>query len=104
MKRQTVGPVWGELDKQLPGVANWSYYLHLMRTIARWKDLFEDYNEKGNFLTKINLASIFPKRHRLGPQNGSRSLGPKKLLKIVNCAIIKETEKMKETVVGVQMG
>ena len=46
----------------------------------------------------------FPQKCRLGPQNGSRSLGPEKLLKIVNCAIIKETEKLKETVVGVQMG
>ena len=34
----------------------------------------------------------FPKKHRLGPQNGFGSLGPEKLLKIVNCAIIKETE------------
>jgi len=32
-----------------------------------------------------------PKKRRLGPQNGSGSLGPEKLLKIVNCAIIKET-------------
>jgi hypothetical protein len=46
----------------------------------------------------------FPKKRRLGPQNGSGSSGPEKLLKIVNCATIKETEKLKETVVGVQMG
>jgi len=46
----------------------------------------------------------FPKKRHLGPQNSSGSLGPEKLLKIVNCAIIKETEKLKETVVGVQMG
>jgi len=44
-------------------------------------------------------GGIFPKRHRLGPQNGSGSLEPEKLLKIVNCATIKETEKLKETVV-----
>jgi hypothetical protein len=25
------------------------------------------------------------KKHRLGPQNGPGSLGPEKLLKIVNC-------------------
>ena len=49
-------------------------------------------------------SSRFPKKCRLGPQNGSRSLGPEKLLKIVNCAIIKESEKLKVTVVGVQMG
>ena len=29
---------------------------------------------------------------------------PIKLLKIVNCATIKEIEKLKETVVGVQVG
>ena len=33
-----------------------------------------------------------PKKRRLGPQNGSGSLGPEKLLKIVSCATIKETE------------
>ena len=43
-----------------------------------------------------------PKKHRLGPQNGSGSLGPEKLRKIVNCATIKETRKLKETMVGVQ--
>jgi hypothetical protein len=26
-----------------------------------------------------------PKKHHLGPQNGSKSLGPEKLLKIVSC-------------------
>ena len=30
---------------------------------------------------------------RLGPQNGPGSSGPEKLLKIVSCATIKETEK-----------
>jgi len=53
---------------------------------------------------KKTLVVDFPKKCRLGPQNGSGSLRPEKLLKIVNCAIIKETEKLKETVVGVQMG
>ena len=33
-----------------------------------------------------------PKKHCLGPQNGFGSSGPEKLLKIVSCAIIKETE------------
>jgi hypothetical protein len=44
-----------------------------------------------------------PKKRRLGPQNGSRSSGPEKLLKIVNCVTIKETEKPKETMVWVQV-
>ena len=41
-----------------------------------------------------------PKKRRLGPQNGSGSSGPGKLLKIVNCA---ETEKLKETMVEPQV-
>ena len=55
-------------------------------------------------LDKKMLAVDFQKKHRLGPQNGFGSLGPKKLLKIVNCATIKETEKLKDIVFGVQMG
>ena len=43
------------------------------------------------------------KKCHLGPQNSSRSSGPKELLKIVNCATIKETKKLKETMVGVQV-
>jgi hypothetical protein len=44
-----------------------------------------------------------PKKCRLGPQNNSGSSRPEELLKIVNCAIIKETEKMKETMVWFQV-
>ena len=44
-----------------------------------------------------------PEKRRLGPQNGSRSPGSEKMLKIVNCAIFKETEKLKETMVGPQV-
>ena len=50
-----------------------------------------------------NVAPDFHKKHRLGPQNGSRSLRPKKLPKIVNCATNKETKKLKDTMVGVQV-
>jgi len=52
MKRQIVGPVWGELDSQLPGVANWSYYLRLTRMIAHWKDISEEYHGKYDFYQK----------------------------------------------------
>ena len=38
----------------------------------------------------IHVAPFFPKKRRLRPQNGSESLGPEKLLKVVNYA---ETEK-----------
>ena len=41
-----------------------------------------------------------PKKRRLGPQNGSKNSGPKKLLKVVSCV---KTEKLKETMVGPQV-
>lgn len=46
---------------------------------------------------------ILLKECRLGPQNGSGSSILGKLPKIVNCATIKETGKLKETMVGVQV-
>jgi hypothetical protein len=49
------------------------------------------------------VGAFDAKKRCLGPQNASRSLGPEKLLKIVNCATIKETEKRKETMVWVQV-
>jgi hypothetical protein len=50
------------------------------------------------------FAKLFDaKKRRLRPQNGSGSSGLQKLLKIVNCATIKETEKLKETMVLVQV-
>ena len=49
------------------------------------------------------LDHSMPKKCRLGPQNGFRSLGPEKIPKIVNCATIKETGKLKEAMVGVQV-
>jgi hypothetical protein len=50
---------------------------------------------------KIYLrTTTYPKKCHLGPQNSSKSLGPEKLLKIVNCA---KTKKLKEAMVGVQV-
>jgi hypothetical protein len=43
------------------------------------------------------------KKNRLRSQNGSGSSRPEKLPKIVNCATIKENEKLKETMVVVQV-
>jgi hypothetical protein len=51
----------------------------------------------------IFTGAFMPKKRRLGPQNSSGSSGPEELLKIVNCATIKETEKMKEKMVWVQV-
>jgi len=39
------------------------------------------------------LAPIFPKKHLLGPQNGSGDSRPGKLPKTINYATIKETKK-----------
>ena len=55
-----------------------------------------------NILSKRSIREL-QQKHLLGHQNDSRCLGPKKLLKIVNCATIKETGKLKETMVGVQV-
>jgi hypothetical protein len=51
----------------------------------------------------IFFEVVDAKKRCLGPQNSSRSLGLEKLLKIVNCATIKETEKLKETMVWAQV-
>ena len=69
--------------------------------IPRWKDLSEEYNGQCEFHS--NCQEIFPKQCRLGPENDFRSSGPEKIPKIVNCATIKETEKLKETMVRVQV-
>ena len=55
-------------------------------------------NEKHGPWTHVTLH--FPKKRRLGPQNGSGSLRPEKLLKIVSGV---ETEKLKELMMGVRM-
>ena len=47
--------------------------------------------------------AMFPKEHSLVPKNGFGSSGPEKLPKIVNCATINETEKLKEKMVRVQV-
>ena len=43
------------------------------------------------------------KKRCLGPQNSSGSSRPEKRQKLVNCATIKETKKLKETMVRVQV-
>ena len=91
MKRQkSCGPRLGKLVHQLPGVVTFAYDLRFRHMIAHWKDLSEDYNifEKipwWNFAT-----ATYPKKHRLGPQNCSRSSGLEKLLKIVNCQNVRK--------------
>ena len=87
MKHQkSCGPCLGKLVHQLPGVITFASDLHFRHMISHWKDLSEEYN--------------IPQKCHLGPQNNSRSSGPEKLLKIVNCA---ETKKRKEEMVGIQV-
>jgi len=50
-----------------------------------------------------HVAPIFPQKRHLGPQNAFGSSGPEKLLKIVNYDTVKEIEKLKQTMVGVQV-
>jgi hypothetical protein len=79
--QKSCGPRLGKLVHQLPGVVTFTYDLRFRHMIAHWKDLSEDYNS----CTKFHVAiAIYSKKRRLGPQNGSGSSGPEKLLKIVN--------------------
>ena len=84
MKHRNYGPCLGKLVHQLPRDITLAYDLHLMHTI-------------------LDVVPIFLKKRRLGPQNGFGSSRSEKLLKIVNCATIKEIEKPKETMVGPQV-
>jgi hypothetical protein len=66
--------------------------------------LFSLSNSDWTWAESAQVVEAFnAKKCCLGPQNGSRSSRPKKLLKIVNCATIKETEKLKETMVWVEV-
>ena len=99
------GPRLDKLIHQFLGVVTLALDLRLTHIIAHSKDISENYNfGKSNISPWMHVAPIFPKKNRLGPQNGFGSSGPKKLLKIVNCATIMEIENLKETVVGVQVG
>jgi hypothetical protein len=82
MKRQkSCGPRLGKLVHQLPGVVTFAYDLRFRRMIARWKDLSEAYNARDK-MAKCHFATpTYPKKHRLGPQNGPGSSGPEKTAK-----------------------
>jgi hypothetical protein len=83
MKHQkSCGPHLGKSVHQLPGVVTFAYDLHFRSMIAHWKDISEEYNNCTKFCEIC--AATYPKKHRLGPENGSGISGPEKLLKIVN--------------------
>jgi hypothetical protein len=79
MKRQkSCGPRLGKSVHQLPGVVTFAYDLCFRRMIARWKDLSEEFKScKKDF----HVALTFPKKHRLGPQNGFGSFRTRKTAK-----------------------
>ena len=49
---------------------------------------------------EISRYSRVSKKCQLGPQNGCGCSVLEKMLKILNCATIKETKKLKEAMVG----
>ena len=78
------GPRLGKSVHQLLVVVNFAYDIRFSRMIAHWKDLSKEYNSFTKFHVEILQPQYTPKKHRLGPQNGSGSSVPEKLLKIVN--------------------
>jgi len=77
-------------DKEMEGKAKLSYY----------KEVIKPTLDNRSYLSILTSSK---KKCRLGPQNDFGSWGTEKLPKIVNCATIKETEKPKETMVGIQV-
>jgi hypothetical protein len=73
----------GKSVHQLPRVVTFAYDIRFRHTISHWKYLSEDYKYQ-KFHEEYILIATYPKKCHLGPQNGSGSLGPEKLLKIVN--------------------
>jgi hypothetical protein len=49
--------------------------------IARWKGIIEEIHFGGNIKGTSMLSPHFPKKHRLGPQNGSGSFRTRKTAK-----------------------
>jgi len=90
----------GELVHQLPWDVTFAYNICLAIIIPHFKDLIEKVENKPISQLNIFVDSSSPLKNHLGPQKGYRSSRPEKLPKIVNCATIKETEKLKETVLG----
>jgi hypothetical protein len=83
MKRQkSCGPRLGKLVHQLPGVVTFAYDLRFRRMIAHWKGIVEEIHFGGNIEgSSLFPLPIFPKKHRLGPQNGSGSFRTRKTAK-----------------------
>ena len=78
MKRQQFYlPQSGKLVTQLPGGITFAYDLRLGHLRDHWKGLAEEYIDKIEYLSlSLFLPKRFPKKRRLGPQNGPGGLGP----------------------------
>ena len=71
MKRQkSCRPRLGKLVHQLPRVVTFAYDLRFRRMIARWKGIVEEIHFGHNIEETSIFQTYFPKKHRLGPQNG----------------------------------
>ena len=102
MKRENCGPCFGKLVHQSSRGCNFG-----TRSPSDAHHTLLEISIRGIQRLSEKHWSMVPcffwfsqKKRRLGPQNGSGSSGPEKLLKIVSCA---ETKKLKETVVGPQV-
>jgi hypothetical protein len=74
MKRQkSCGPRLGKLVHQLPRVVTFAYDLRFRNMIARWKGIIEEIHFRYNMEGTSIFQTFFPKKHHLGPQNGSGS-------------------------------
>ena len=62
-----------KLVHQLIGVVTFAYDLHFRHMIAHWKGIVEWINFMHNIKGNSILKTFFPKKHRLGPQNGHGS-------------------------------
>ena len=79
--QQFCRPRSGKLVFQLPGGVTFAYDLHLGRSRDRWKGLAQGVQYWNGPRSKpMGNAWVVaePKKCRLVPQNGPRSLGPKK--------------------------
>ena len=103
MKRQNYGPHLGKLIHQLLKVITLAYDLRFAIIIPRFKYLEEDAKNKLVKYFETFLVSSFPLKTYFSLSKRLKKLRTQKLPKIVKCATIKENEKLKETMVGVQV-
>jgi hypothetical protein len=74
MKRQkSCGPRLGKLEHQLFEIVTFAYDLRFRRMIASWKGIIKEIHFRRNIDGSFIMKTCFPKKHRLGPQNGSGS-------------------------------